>query len=313
MAQRKVMGPIEWALLSVLSILWGGSFFFSKVALAELRPLSVVLGRVALAALALNLLVVATGNRLPTEPKRWGQFALMGLLNNAIPFSLIVWGQSHIASGLAAILNATTPLWTVLLAHWFTADERLSANRLGGVLTGLVGVVVMIGPDALGGGVNLLAQAAVIGAALAYGCAGIYGRRFRGTPPLVIAAGQVTCSALIMAPLALLVDQPWQRPAPSLVVWGAMLGIALLSTALAYVIYFRLLASAGATNLLLVTLLIPVSATLLGVGLLGEQLDPRHLAGMALIALGLAAIDGRLVHFVMHRGAAAHAVKKDTL
>jgi drug/metabolite transporter (DMT)-like permease len=290
------MSAREWALLLLLSGLWGGSFFFSKVALAELPPLTVVLGRVGLAAAALNLAVLAAGERMPASPRLWGLFAAMGLLNNLVPFSLIFYGQTQISSSLASILNATTPLWTVLLAHLFAADERITAGRLAAVLAGLCGVAVMIGPDALGGlGRDALAQLAVLGAAISYACAGIFGRRFRGVPPLVTASGQVTATTLMMLPIALLADRPWALPPPSAVTWGALAGLALLSTALAYLIYFRLLASAGATNLLLVTFLIPVSALLLGTLVLGEQLDPRHFLGMALIGAGLAAIDGRLL------------------
>ncbi|MCU0491990.1 MAG: DMT family transporter [Chloroflexaceae bacterium] len=298
-AQNRVMGPLEWGLLLLLSVLWGGSFFFSKVALAELPPFSVVLARVGLAAVALHVLVLLAGQRMPTSLALWGQFAIMGLLNNMLPFSLIFWGQTQIASGLASILNATTPLWTVLLAHVLTKDERLTTNRMVGVVSGLIGVVVMIGPDTLGGlGLNVLAQLAVVGAAISYACAGIFGKRFREVPPLVTATGQITCTSLLMLPVVLLLDQPWALPAPSLVTWGALLGLALLSTALAYIIYFRLLATAGATNLLLVTFLIPVSALLLGMGLLGERLNWQDFVGMACIGLGLAAIDGRVLRWL---------------
>jgi drug/metabolite transporter (DMT)-like permease len=301
----KRMGPLEWALLIVLSILWGGSFFFSKVALAEVQPLTVVLVRVGLAAVALHLLLLARGERMPPSLHTWGLFVVMGLLNNLLPFSLIFWGQTQIPSGLAAILNATTPLWTVVLAHFFTQDERLTPNRLAGVLAGLCGVAVLLGPQALGGvSARLLAQLAVLGAALSYALAGIFGKRFRALPPLVTATGQVTCTALLMAPLALLVERPWLQPAPGLVTWGALSGLALLSTAVAYVIYFRLLATAGATNLLLVTFLIPVSALWLGITILGEALAARHFVGMALIGLGLAAIDGRL--FALWRNRQPH-------
>lgn len=292
----KVMSLLEWLLLIVLSILWGGSFFFSKVALAELRPLTVVLGRVALAAFVLNIVVLATGQRMPTAWKTWGLFMSMGALNNLIPFSLIFWGQTQITSSLASILNATTPLWTVLFAHFFTRDERLSPNRFSGVLCGFLGVGLIIGPDIRHGlGVNVLAQSAVIGAAVSYAFAGIFGKRFKGIPPLLTATGQVTSTTLLMLPIALVVDQPWFLPTPHLSTWGALLGLALLSTAIAYIIYFRLLASAGATNLLLVTFLIPVSALLLGMTWLGERLELRHLVGMGLISLGLAAVDGRLL------------------
>ncbi len=297
MVPHKSMTLLEWLLLLTLSVLWGGSFFFGKVALAELPPLTLVLGRVALAAVALNLVVVATGHWMPRDLRLWGAFLIMGALNNFIPFSLIFWGQTEITSSLASILNATTPLWTVVLAHVLTGDERLNSNKLTGIFFGLLGVVVMVGPAALGGfGLNILAQLAVLGAALSYAFAGIFGRRFRrlGVLPLVTASGQLTGSTLMMLPVALVVDKPWTLPALSVTTWGAVTGLALLCTAVAYVIYFRLLASAGATNLLLVTFLIPVSALMLGTTILGERLEPRQLAGMVMIGLGLAAIDGRL-------------------
>jgi len=295
----KTMGPMEWLLLVFLSVLWGGSFFFGKVALSELRPFTIVLGRVCIAAIALNSIVRATGHRMPSSPKMWAAFLVMGLLNNLIPFSLIFWGQTQISSSLASVLNATTPVWTVLLAHGLTLDERLTPNRLGGVLFGLTGVVIMIGVDALQGlGINALAQLAVVGAAISYSFASIYGKRFTGTPPIVTAAGQITCTTVMIIPITLLVDKPWLLPMPGLNVWGAILGLALLSTALAYLIYFRLLPTVGATNLMLVTFLIPVSAILLGMTILGEQLDLLHLAGMGLIGLGLMAIDGRILRII---------------
>ena len=290
------MGAGGWALLGLLSVLWGGSFFFTEVALGDLGPLTLVFGRVAIGAGALWLLAAATGQRLPREPRLWLAFLVMGGLNNLIPFALIAWGQTQIGSGLASILNATTPVFTVVLAHFLTRDERMTPGGLIGVLAGLAGVAVMIGPAALAGaGAGLVAQVAVLGGAFSYGLAGIWGRRFAraGVPPLVTAAGQVTASTAMLAPLALVVERPWELPMPGLEVWAALAGIGLLSTALAYVIYFRILARAGATNLLLVTLLIPVSAILLGVLVLGERLEAGQAAGMALIALGLAAIDGR--------------------
>ena len=300
---NRVMGPWEWTMLLTLSVLWGGSFFFTEVALVELQPFTVVLGRAGIAALALIVLVYATGHRMPASLRLWGAFLVMGGLNNLIPFSLIVWGQTQISSALASILNATTPLFTVILAHFLTGDEKMTANRLIGVVAGFVGVVVMIGPDALGGlGLNVIAQIAVLAAALSYGFAGIFGRRFRGLPAQVTAAGQVTATTVMMLPLALAMDRPWLLPAPSLQTIGAMVGMALLSTAAAYLLYFRILATAGASNLLLVTFLIPVSAILLGVGILGEALTTAHMMGMALIGIGLAAIDGRA--FARFRGRA---------
>jgi len=285
----------DWVLLGALSVLWGGSFFFSEVALAELGPLTVVLGRVGFAALALIGLTYLTGHRLPSAPGLWGAFLVMGALNNLIPFSLIVWGQVTIDSGLAAILNATTPLFAVVLAHLLTRDERMTRGRAAGVLLGLAGVAVLVGPELLGRlGTAGLAQLVVLGAAFSYACAGIYGRRFKELPPLVAATGMVTCSAVLTLPLALVVERAWEA-SPGALTWAAVLGLAFLSTALAYVIYFRILASAGPTNLLLVTFLIPVSALFLGMVVLGERPEPTAFAGLALIFAGLVAVDGRLL------------------
>ncbi len=294
---QKTMTASDWAMLIVLSIVWGGSFLFIAVAVRELPPLTIVACRVALAALALHLVLRIAGVSLPREPGAWAAFFGMGLLNNVIPMVLIVWGQNHIASGLASILNATTPLFTVIVAHYFTADERLTGQRLAGVAVGFVGVAVMIGAAALASwNANVLAQLAVLGAALSYGFSGVFGRRFKtmGIPPLATAAGQVTASSCILLPLALLIDLPWTLPAPGARTILSLIALALVSTAFAYLLFFRLLARAGATNVGLVTFLIPVSAILFGVFLLGETLEWRHMAGMALIGAGLVLIDGRL-------------------
>jgi drug/metabolite transporter (DMT)-like permease len=297
----------DWCLLLALSILWGGSFFFVDVAVTALPPFTIVLSRVAIAALVLHLALRITGTAMPWDGRTWLAFFGMGLLNNAIPFSLIVWGQTHIASGLASILNATTPLFTVLVAHVLTADERLSTNRAAGILIGLAGVIVLIGPQALAGlGEDVLAQLAILGAALSYGFAAIFGRRFKrmGLPPLATAAGQVTASSLMLLPVALLIDRPWSLSAPGLPVWGAIPGLALFSTAFAYVVFFRILASAGAVNLSLVTFLIPISAIVLGALILGERMAATDFVGLALIGLGLAAIDGRLATILTRSSAA---------
>lgn len=287
-----------WIWLVSLSVLWGGSFFFAKVAVAELRPLTVVFGRVALAAFALNLWLWLTGQSLFRRGTPWAAFMIMGLLNNLIPFSLIFWGQTQIASGLASILNATTPLFTLVVAHLATRDEQMNAAKLAALLIGFAGVTVLIGPDlVIGDRLGSLAQVACLGAAFSYALAGAYGRRFQAmaVSPLQAASGQVTASTVLILPIMLIVDQPWQLPGlPSAIVWPALAGLALLSTALAYLLYFRILAAAGATNLLLVTFLIPVTAILLGTLFLGEELAPRHFLGMALIGLGLASLDGRI-------------------
>lgn len=280
-----------WIWLLSLSVLWGGSFFFAKIAIGALGPLTVVFGRVALAALALNLL-----NPLRRDSP-WPAFLAMGALNNVVPFALIFWGQTDIPSGLASILNATTPLFTVVVAHVLTDDEKMTASKVMALLAGIAGVAVLIGPAAfLQPTRSLWAELACLGAALSYAFAGIYGRRFRamGIAPLDAAAGQVTASSLLILPIMLVVERPWTVPLPPLPIWAALAGLALLSTALAYILYFRILAAAGATNLLLVTFLIPPTSILLGAVFLQERLEPRHFAGMALIGLGLAVIDGRI-------------------
>lgn len=301
---NRYMTTTEWGLLIALSILWGGSFLFNGILVRELPTLTIVAARVSLAAMALWTIVRLSGHAIPRSKEVWLAFLGMGVLNNIIPFSLIVWGQTHIASGLASILNATTPLFAVIAAHLLTQDEKMTGGRLVGVLVGFAGVALMIGPAVLSDlGSNVLAQLAVLGAAVSYSIAGIFGRRFRrmGLPPLLPAAGQVTTSALLMLPVALIVDRPWTLAMPSAEAWAALFGLAFLATALAYVIFFRILATAGATNLMLVTFLIPVSAILLGALVLGEMLAPKHFAGMALIAVGLAAIDGRLLKMVMEK------------
>jgi drug/metabolite transporter (DMT)-like permease len=284
----------QWTLLGLLAVLWGGAFFFGKVALGELPPFTVVLVRFGVAAIAMLVVVRLTGHRMPRSLRIWAGFAVLGLLNNFVPFSLIAWGQVHITSGLASILNATTPLFTALVAHRL-GQERLTANRVAGVLLGLAGVAVLIGPGALQQlGVHTWSELAIVGAAVSYAFAGTYGRRFRAMPTVVPVAGMLTTAALMALPIALVLDRPWTaRPSPP--VWGALLALALLTTALGFLLYFRLLASAGATNVMLVTLLIPVTALLLGSLVLDEPVMPTALAGMALIGAGLLAIDGRLL------------------
>ena len=294
------MTGFEWMLLVLLSVVWGGSFFFNGIALREFPTLSIVTARVGLAALALLFLMKMLGQGIQLNRQILKAFFGMSFLNNVVPFSLIVWGQQHIASGVASILNATTPLFTMLVAHWFTTDEKINPRRLLGVLTGMGGVGLMMGLDSMeSSGFHLLGQSAILLAAFSYGLAGVYGKRFAQLeiPPLATATGQLCASSMILIPLTLWIDQPWTMTMPSIEGMGSLLGIALLSTALAYVIYFRLLKTAGATNLLLVTLLIPVSAIILGVFLLDESLEPQHLSGMAVISLGLLIMDGRLLQF----------------
>ncbi|WP_245418504.1 DMT family transporter [Cohaesibacter intestini] len=298
---QQSMGPREWAMLLMLSLVWGGSFFFVEVAVTQLPTLTIVFTRVLLAAIALWGVILLTGRAVPRSFAVWRAFLMMGLLNNVIPFALIVWGQKTIASGLASILNASTPLFTILVAGLLLTDERMTLRKGFGVVIGFVGVVIMIGGDALSGiGQGVWAQLAVLGAALSYAFAGVFGRRFKalGVEPVMTAAGQVSASSVILLPMVWLFDTPQSLSVPSMGVIGALVALALVSTAFAYILYFGILERAGATNLLLVTFLIPVSAILLGAVVLGERLELLHFVGMGLIGCGLAAIDGRLLALV---------------
>lgn len=292
------MGYQDWALLLMLSFLWGGAFFFAAVAVKELPPLTLVLARTGLAALALAVVLRLGGEARPFRAAAIPAFLIMGLLNNLVPFSLLFWAQTMIPSGLASILNATTPIFAIVAAHFLLTDERMALNKAVGVGCGFVGVVVLLGGGLMdGSGFAVVGMLACLGAALSYGLAGTYGRRFRSmqVSPAQVALGQLTATSMMMVPVVCLMDRPWTLAFPGGSVVLAVLGLAFASTALAYVIFFRLLASAGAVNTALVTLLIPASAILLGVLFLGETLAPRHYAGLALICAGLLAIDGRVL------------------
>ena len=284
----------DWLLLSALSILWGGSFLFFRILAFELPPLTTVFSRVAIGAAAILIALRLGGVALVVPRSEIWKLFVLALLNNAIPFTLFAWAETRITGGTAAILNAMTPMFTVLVTALILRSEALTANRVGGVLCGIGGVAVLIGPQALLGA-DLWGQAACLLSAVIYGFAIPFGRRIKGIAPQTLAACQLACATLIMLPPMLLIDQPWTLPAPSLPGWAAVLGLGQLSTGLAYIIFFGLLASAGATNLSLVTLLVPVSAQVLGALVLGEPITMRALAGMLLIAIGLGLIDGRLV------------------
>lgn len=288
------MSARDWGALLTLAGMWGGSFLFVAVGLNVLQPLSLGAGRVFVGAIFLLIVLRASAVHWPRDPAVWRAFLVMGFLNNVIPFTLIAWAQLRLPSGVASILNAATPFCTVIVAHFFTADEKATLPKLLGVTLGFLGVAVLIGAAWSGG--DALAELAVLLATVSYACAGVFGRRFgrAGVAPLATACGQTVAAALMMVPLALLIDRPWAGPAMTWPVAGSVLGLGVLSSGLAYVLYFRLLARAGATNLLLVTLLIPPAAMLLGWAFLGERLAPHHLLGLALIGLGLSVIDGRL-------------------
>ena len=288
----------EWGILLLLSVIWGGSFLFIEIGLQTVSPLTLVLIRVSLAALALWLFVWARKMATHVPRQALVAFFFLALLNNVFPFMLFAYGQTQIASGLASILNATTPIWGVVVAHIFTRDERMTPAKLAGVALGFGGVAIMIGADFLREiGSQAVAQIACLMATLCYALAGDFARRFRQMEisPVMVSTGQLSAASLVMLPLVLIFDPPAAASAPSIQSWAALIALALICTAFAYILYFRLIASAGATNSLLVTFLIPITAIGLGIIVLNETLELRHIAGMAMIALGLAAIDGRLL------------------
>ena len=291
------MRRADWLRLLSLSVLWGGSFFFVAIAVPHLPALTIVWLRVALAATVLASVLVLT--RTPFPPcTTWRALAVMGCLNNALPFTAFVLAQGQVTSALASILNATTPLFTLVVAAALTRDERLTPARLAGLVLGLAGVAVMVGGAALtAGATTAWPYALCLGAALSYALASVWGRRFRriGLAPLATAFGMLAASTVILAPLVMVLDHPWTLDAPPGTALLAIAGLAVLSTALAYLLYFRLLADVGAVRLALVTFLIPVSAIALGILILDETVLPRHFAGLGLILAGLAVIDGRLL------------------
>lgn len=290
------MTGIVWLQLLLLGAIWGGSFFFARIAVQVVPPLTLVLLRVFIAALALHIYLVSRGINFWDYRQHALGFAGLGLLNNVIPFSLLFIGQTALGAGLASIFNATTPIWTVILATILTADEKVTPAKLGGIILGIAGIIVMIGPGILTGlGGPLWAEIAVIIATLSYAFASILAKRFKGIPPTVTATGQLTASTIVMLPIVMLYDGLPSLAAISPSIWSAILGLALLSTAFAYILFFSIVKAAGATNASLVTLIVPVSAVLLGTIFLSETLALQDILGMALIAFGLLIIDGRLV------------------
>ena len=297
-AARLAMGRVEWAMLLVLALVWGSAFLFIKVAVASFDPVTYVWLRLCIAAGALLIVLRVMGKPLRLPLALWASVGLLALLNNVIPFILFGWGQRHIASGLAAILQATTPIFGVIAAHFLTRDERITRARLGGVVIGFAGVATMIGPQLVSdGGYPLLAQLACLFASLLYALAGIHARRFQalGVGPLHLATAQFVAGAIVLAPIAILLGQPLTGLPTSLAAWGSVAMLALVCSAAAYILFFRLIERAGATNSLLVTLLVPPVAIFAGALAFGEQLGANQLGGLLLIAVGLAVIDGRLL------------------
>jgi drug/metabolite transporter (DMT)-like permease len=286
----------DWGQLVLLGVLWGGSFFFARIVVAEIPPLALVLYRVGISALVLHLWLRLRGISFAPVFSRPGSFLCLALLNNVIPFSLIFTGQTAIGAGLASVFYATTPLWTILVANRLTADEKLSTGKIVGVCIGILGAGVMIGPGLLSNlGGPVWAKLAIVGAALSYAFAVVYAKRFRDMQPSVVATGQLTVSTMLMLPIVLLFYRPQEIVSANPAIWAAIAVLAIVTTAFAFIVYFKLIASAGATNASLVTLIVPASAILLGAVFLGERLEPFEFAGMALILSSLLIIDGRVL------------------
>lgn len=287
------------SMLLALGTVWGGSFFLAEIALSEVPPLTVALHRVFWAIPALLILAFWQGVQLPRRPGAWLPFLVMGALNNAIPFSLIFWGQTTIESGLAAILNSTTAFFGVVVAGLFLADERVTIGKALGAGLGFLGVAVIMGLDSLLRlDLQSVAQLAVLGAALSYSLAGVWGRRFLSDyTPVVNALGMLIGSTLILFPIVLITEGAPQLSL-SADVWAALLALATMSTAFAYLLYFTILNRAGSANLMLVTLIIPPFAVGLGATFLGETIGRDAYIGFALIVLGLIVTDGRLFRAV---------------
>jgi drug/metabolite transporter (DMT)-like permease len=277
-----------------LALLWGPSFLFIKVAVYEVPPLTLAAVRVGIAAVLLYVVLRVQGRNLPRFGSVWKHFAVMGLVSNALPFVLFSWGEQYIDSALAAILNGATPLFTIVLAHFFTTDEDLTPNQGVGVLLGFAGLMVLMAPE-LAGGMQATSWGllAMIVASFSYGVAIVYARRnLRGLPPLVAPAAQLSMATLYLVPLSLFVERPYTLAMPSWPAIGSLFTLAAFGTALAFVIYYRIMEQASATSLSMVTYMVPIVGTVLGVVVLNEQLGWNVYAGCALILLGVMIVNG---------------------
>lgn len=295
--QQQTLSPRAWGELLLLGMIWGGVFLATRIALDEIPVLTSIAHRTFWAALALWVVVLSRRMEISITAKTCGAFLIMGLLNNIIPFGLLNWSQLYIESGLVSIFNATTAIFGVVVAAMFFVDEKLSARKSVGVVLGFLGVLTAIGfSNLLSFDPRSVAQLAAVTATLSYAFAGVWARKTLGDqPPLVAAAGMLTASTLISIPAAWIIDGPIRFDLQP-VTWAAIAYYAVIATALAYLLYYRVLAMAGSGNLMLVTLVIPPFAILLGALVRGEALETQAFAGFVLLALGLAIIDGRILN-----------------
>jgi drug/metabolite transporter (DMT)-like permease len=287
----------EIGLLLLLALIWGSSFTLIKVAIPTIPPFTMVAARVTIATVLLLLVATAQGYALPRQGSVWAAFLVQGLLQSALPFTLISWGEAHITSGLAGVLNATPPMFVLAIAMTTgRGRQTIDGRKIMGVALGLAGVAVTIGIDALAGiGTPApLAQAAVLGASLCYALAPIWGQRFSKLPAIVTAAGAMSCAALLMLPAAAILEQPWTLAPPPAQAIAAVIALAVICTALAMVIYFRLIRTLGPLGTTSGSYLRAGFAVVLGTTLLGESFTWSILAGMALILAGVVAVTVRL-------------------
>ena len=282
---------LAWFIFLLLGVIWGASYFFIKVGVADIPPFTFVLCRMFVASIVLFIILKLRGNTLPRQRQLWKTLVVMGILNGVIPYTLITWGETHITSGLASILNATTPLFTVLLAHYWTHDERMTLPKIVGMLIGFVGVVIVFIPELRDLQMEFWGQFAVVVASLSYALATIVARRaLRGVSPVISAAGQLGTAALWMLPLSLVFDQPWTLH-PSLPAIAALLTLAFFGTAVAYILYYWLIEHTGATRTALVTYVLPIFGVMWGALLLGELITWEAIAGLVLIIAGVALVN----------------------
>ena len=301
---NRSMDLTSWLLLFTVGFLWSTSFLFIEIALEELDVLAIVFTRVAIAASALWAFAFATGHIIPSSLKLWSAFAGLALVSNVVPFSLVTWGQIQILSGEAAILSATTPLFTVILGHFFTRDDRITWNRVAGLMIGITGIAILIGFEVTDAGKGAGAgYLAVLVAAFIYGVGVHLARRLSaGVSGVVAATCTATASALWLLPAVIFTDVPIPSPAElraSTVL--AILGLGLPCAALSYILFFALVRRAGATNTMLMTLVFPGVTMILGLVFLNERFGFNDLAGLVLILAALLFIDGRLLRFSRRR------------
>lgn len=295
MQPSRPMSPGDWAMMGLCAIFWGSAYTFNKITIAEIPVLTVTGVRLTIAAAFLYGLARLSGVAVPKPGKAWLPFFVFTLFSNVFPFLFVLYGQKSTASGLAAVLGATTPLFLIILAHYFTQDERIMPRKLVGVIIGLIGVAIVVGSSVFAGWTQSLeGKLALVFAAFLYAVGAIYSKRLAKYPPVVISTLQMTSGAILIVPTLLIIDRPWEIARPSTFAIGSLVATAIFSSALASYTYFRVFNRAGAVNAMLVTLLVPVTPLIIGAIAFGERLLLREAIGALVIGGALVIVDGRL-------------------